>query len=360
MNILYFFNNFDSMMFQWQRFHIINEMKVYGVNIDILSPLDYESKEEANQRLLEKIKSYDLFMTGLTEEDLFKDTIREIKRMGIPTLLLCPDNLVAPFNHRTIAALFDLVWLTSSETEYLFKRWGCNTVFLPYAANPFFLKPDYSLNEDACVGFIGTPHGSRIDRINKLINAEIPVCVHANQNAFDQGFIKAPISDYLKKVCKTIRYPIGIKLMCGAVKDKLYHRQLVTNSDYLIRKNPVPLAELSMFNCKYGLVLSFTEADSTGVLKKPVPIVNLRNFEIPMSGGLQFARYSEELASYFEDDKEIILCRNDEEFVSKAKYYLKEEQTEKRQKMRLAARKRAEQEHTWQCRFTNVFRIMGI
>ena len=41
-----------------------------------------------------------------------------------------------------------------------------------------------------------------------------------------------------------------------------------------------------------------------------------------MCGGLEIAPFSEELAGYFEDDKEIVLYKSEEEFVSKAKFFL--------------------------------------
>lgn len=107
-------------------------------------------------------------------------------------------------------------------------------------------------------------------------------------------------------------------------------------------------------------MLSFTDARSTGVLKRPVPIINLRHFELPMSGALQFTSYSDELASYFKDGEEIILCRSKEEYIERAKYWLKPENAEKRKKMKLAARKRAVAEHTWHKRFDKIFELLDI
>ena len=114
------------MMYQWQKYHIIDEMAEHNCQIDILSPLSYESIEEANEEIVKKLRDncYDLFLTCLTSTHLFPETIKRIRELGIPSLLFCPDNLVAPFNHEKIAPLFDTVWLTSSETEYLFKKWN--------------------------------------------------------------------------------------------------------------------------------------------------------------------------------------------------------------------------------------------
>jgi len=82
--------------------------------------------------------------------------------------------------------------------------------------------------------------------------------------------------------------------------------------------------------------------------------VPLQTFDVPMCGGLQIAPYVDELAGYFEDGKEIILCRNDEEFISKCHFYLKPENATLRLKMKQDARKRAEAEHSWGKRFGEV------
>ena len=349
-------------MFQWQRYHIFDELSHHGCHFEIISPTDYETFELANTAILKKVRNgtYDMFMTCLGDDYVDDNTIQQIHKLGIPTLLFCPDNLVAPFNHRRIAKLFDLVWLTSHETEYLFKRWGCETVFLPYAANPFFLTPQRTCNEYKRIGFIGNPHGSRIDRINYLLKNDVPITIHTNSSNLDTRFFKANYKDYMKLFYNYSKYPIGRRLAISTVIDKCLKRKLEDPYGCLERKDAVPLEELANINNMYALVLSFTDANSSGVLKKPVKIVNLRNFEIPMSGGLQFSLYSDELAEYFENDKEIVMGITMEECVDKAKFYLRDDQETNRKKMRDNARKRAENEHTWMKRFEIVFDKLGI
>lgn len=362
MKILYYFRNLNTMMYQWQKYHIFDEMRQHNCQFEVISPLDYTEISEANEALVHKCKNdiIDIFMTTFNEKYLYPETLDRIHEMGIPTLLFCPDNLLDPYYHKNIAEYFDLVWLTSIETDYLFKKWGCKTIFQPYAANPFFLKPDYRGEEILRVGFIGTPHGCRIDRINKLLNQNIPVTLHSNYKTENNTLLQARAADYIKTLYDYSRFPIGRKLGYSAVLDKLKSRNLNVSSPWLQRAEPVPLAELARCSCQYGLVLAFTDANSTGILKHPVPIVNLRSFEIPMSGGLQFTTYTDELASYFEEGKEIVLCHSDEEYKEKAQYYLRPEKAAERMQMKAAARTRAESEHTWFCRFTNIFNCLGL
>jgi len=61
------------------------------------------------------------------------------------------------------------------------------------------------------------------------------------------------------------------------------------------------------------------------------------------------------LAGDFEAGKEIVLYRTKEEYIDKAQFYLQSNMFHTRQRMKQAARQRAESEHTWINRFHAVF-----
>lgn len=366
MNILYFFKEKDSLMDKWQRVHIFKELEKHECKIEVLNPLIFSSVEEANEELIKKVKSekIDLVMTPHNEKTLFIDTIKIIKKKSIPTLLICFDNLVIPFEHKKVAKYFDLVWLTSKETEGMFKKWGANTLFLPYAANPDFFKPNYQLEINK-IGFIGTPYGSRVNMINALINNDISLNLHANFNKVLVEKLPAQKNqkyiDYIKPGLNLIKFDIGRRIILGAVKQKIEGNiKLNISSNNLEILKPVGLENLSTLYSNYSLALSSTAARNTGILKNPVNIVNLRSFEVPMSGGLQFCEYFDELAGYFEEDKEIIFYRTEEEMIDKAKFYLRDENYNLRLKMKNAARLRAENNHTWHNRFLKAFERLGL
>ena len=79
-----------------------------------------------------------------------------------------------------------------------------------------------------------------------------------------------------------------------------------------------------------------------------------------MSGGIQICKYNPELAEYFEEDKEIVFYRDNEELVDKARYYSLEASESAIRKMKEAARRRAEKEHSWWNRFSLAFDKLGI
>lgn len=363
MEIIYYFKEKNTLMDKWQTYHIFDELKRHNINVTVFNPLKYNSLEESNEKLINHIKTkkYDLFMTPHNSRNIYIETVAKIKEVGIPTLLICFDNLIVPFNHKDIAKYFDLVWLTSEETEEMFKKWGATTIFNPYAANPFLMEPKFT-EEILSVVFIGTPYGSRINMINILIENNISVDLFANKNGYKQASERKQIlDDYIIPMYNLSRFKIGRRVLMGALIQKIKYKAILDYDNRNLSVNaPVSLIELNELYSNYALSLSSTAARNTGVLKNPVDIINLRSFEIPMSGGLQICKYNSELAGYFEEDKEILFYRSYNELIEKTKYYLRPENNKKRMMIKEAARKRAESEHSWFERFKKVFNHLGL
>ncbi len=348
-------------MYQWQKFHIIDELSRYNYNIEIFNPLAYSSLEEANKNLVNKIKKekYDLFMTARWLDNSFIIILDELKKIGIPSLLICFDNLVVPFDYKKFCKYFDLVWLTSTETKYLFDRWKSKTIFLPYAANPYLSNSlNNKIENENKICFVGNPYGSRVRMLNTLLKKEIPLCLYYNNkntNTLKYNFLKI-----FKSIFYKLKYSYGRRLLISSFKKKFLNETILTKSQFLNVKNSVNPNDLASVYPKFSLSLSSTNALSSGLLKNPVKIVNLRNFEIPMFGGLQFCERSSEMLNYFDEDKEIIMYSDNNEMIDKAKFYLKEENSLIVQNMKNMARKRAKSEHSWYSRFKQIFKTLNI
>ena len=363
MKILYALKMYNNPMYEWQRVHIFNELEHHGIQIDLFNPLEYLEFDEMNKKLIESAgrSEYSLFMTAHNEEVVTVETLQKIEKMGIPTLLICFDNLLVPYVHRKVAKYYDLVWLTSSENKNLFLKWGANTIVMPYAANPFFFKP-YKGNHIKKRSFIGSPYGSRANTINKLIADRVAVDLYANKkNASALKDENRKISRLFTKSFIYSRYPVGRKLMAAAMLQK-FNTQAILNeqSDNLCRFDSPSFADMARLYSEYRLSFSSTTARNTGILKNPVEIVNLRSFEIPMSGGIQFCHYASELAQYFTEDKEIVFYRNDKELIEKARHYLYTVTDEEISRLKGNARRRALSDHTWYARFSKIFQILHI
>ncbi len=350
LSILYYFKEYDTPMFQWQRYHIFNDLKSHGWKIKVFNPLDYPSMPQANAELINVAKKgvFDLFFTTCTSDDLFIATVNEIKRLGIPTILFCPDNVLVPFNHKDICSSFDITWLSCKEHHNKFEKWGAKTIFAPYAASPFHKPVLPQKLKNQCL-WIGSMYGSRGKSIQDIINQGLPITCHSSYNP-----TKRPKSHFYinKRLIQNYTTITGIKCVEAWLKNKLHNYSIdVYVPNLRIVNGYLSFDDMMQEYANYALSLSSTFLRHTGVLKKPLNVVNLRSFEIPMSYGLQFCAYSAELSEYFEEDKEIVFFRSKDEMADKAKFYLNPSHMSCVMNMKLNARKRAETDHTWYLRF---------
>lgn len=367
MRIFYFFKELDTPMYQWQRTNLIDELERNGHEVVTYNPLDFRSIDEANEMVVENLKEkgdFDLFLACDDQDTIYKETVEAVSKMGIPTCLICWDNLELPYKQKKIAPVFDIVWLTSWETQYLFEKWGCKKiVFQTYAANPYTYKADKVEEQVHAVGFIGSPYGSRTNKINDLLANGVNCSLYSNA-LFNKGYNtslggkkKLDVMDVLVKASRYMRFPIGRDVFYSTIMNKLKSKSaLNTDSEFVSLNHSVSHEEMCHLYSALSLSLNISELRDTYILKKPIPKIHLRTFEIPMCGGLQFTSYNDEIAQYFEDGKEIVLYHSKEEMIDKAKFYLDEKNSSLVQDMKVAARKKAENEHTWTIRFNKIFK----
>lgn len=373
MRIMYFFAQYRSAMYMWQNDHIIDELKRHSIDVEIFNPLLYESFDKANEEACKIISvgEYDLFMTCETDEVCYVHTIEQAKRKGIPTLLYCFDSLMTPLNHRRIAPHVDVVMISQKDNSGVFKSYNSNTIVSHYAANPFFFKFGIVGDEKLSICFPGTVYGSRNAVIKKLVDAGIDISLFFGKALTDQPqksdigekLPLAPIqrSSTLQVAGKLLRYNEGRKVLAGALLSTLKKAESINFDSPNIQISPaVDLKQTNEIYAKHALSLSISIGRNTGVLKNPIQIVHLRNFEIPMSGGVQFCQYYDELSECFEENKEIIFYRTEDEMIDKARFYLRPDQENVRNSIRIAARRRSEMEHTWFCRFSKAFDALGL
>lgn len=369
MKILYYYPELSNPMMQWQRVHFFDELAHYGIEFEVFNPLLCENIEQAQEEVIKisQNERFDLFMTCLcNEKHIYRSTIEDIKRRGIPTLSFRPDNLAIPLNDKKMSPVFDLIWLTSKDTQYLYDRWGANTVSLPYAANPFVYKYEVEPSIRR-VCFIGNPHGSRVSIINNLTKGGVYVDMfHGSNKKMSDAEVGIepqwvlPLSSPSHEIINRIRTKEGRRLLLGTLYEKISNPGTLAGNDYLNQYPGVPFGEMVEKYSRYYLSLSFSSYAKTDVLKRNLPVVNLRNFEIPMCGGIQLCRYSEEMASLFENGKEVVLYRDRDEMIEKAKYYLDSASDQEIREMKKSARIRSENEHTWMNRFKVVFDSLGL
>lgn len=371
MRIFYYFAELNTPMYQWQRSNHIDELQRNGHEIITFNPYDYNSLDDANEKVFEKIEGagkVDLFLACDDQTVIYPETVKRVSKKGIPSCLICWDNLELPYKQKKIAPLFDVVWLTSWETMYLFEKWGCKkTIFLPYAANPYRYKAYEGLEPINAVGFIGSPYGSRTNALNDLLENGINCSLYSN-SYFNKGYNTSiggkkhfDIKDITTKAFRYLRFPIGRKVLYSTIINKLKaSSNLNYTSKFAHLHKSVNDEDMCKLYSQFKLSLNISSLRDTYILRHPIPKIHLRAFEIPMSGGLQFTSYNNEIASYFIEDKEIVLYHDAEEMIDKAKYYLNPNHEHEVRMMKFAARKRAERDHTWTKRFEEIFKVLNI
>ena len=86
--------------------------------------------------------------------------------------------------------------------------------------------------------------------------------------------------------------------------------------------------------------------------------LKLRDFDAPLSGSCYVTHDNSDLHALFEKGKEVILCKNINEYVDKIKYLLSS-QDELRRVSKLGL-KRALSEHTYEERLKKLFKTLGV
>lgn len=134
--------------------------------------------------------------------------------------------------------------------------------------------------------------------------------------------------DYLKAVLDA---GIGFKLWGPG-----YHWDEVLAKDETLKKlTPVSL----VWQDEYNKALSGSKIALCFLSTLNRDTYTRRCFEIPATKTLMLAQYSDDLASLYEEDKEVVFFRTKEEMIDKVKYYLADDAL--RNKIALAGYKRA-------------------
>ena len=175
------------------------------------------------------------------------------------------------------------------------REYGIPTVFLPfgYEKNDVIYIDQSTIVENNRVCFQANPDKYRVEKVQFLTDNGIEVDVYGH------GWHKT----HLKDNNKVNIFPIASR------------------------------SEFWYLNQKYRVQLNLFRKYNYGSH-------NMRTFEIPAVGGIQLTPYSEEQASFFEQNKEIFFFKDDEDMVVQVKKLISSSQEEISQ-IRTAARKRS-------------------
>jgi hypothetical protein len=366
-------------MYDWQYYHYFDELIREGHSITDCNPVKIlqriGSAAEYSEILVKMAQDFSskpgphLMFSKATDKTLLPDAVDIIRKIGIPCVNLSVDDVTVPFDVRKIGRHFDLCWTTYLGTDRQLGKFGCKVKYLPMAANPYFFKPSKN-GKRHVLSFVGSKYGVRSRYVSLLSKANVPVKVRGPGWVENSDYLpkfesnSGDLSKKIKMISEFIRFPAGRKMICGALKKRIFgagEKKIsadFSNSDI---GGPLPTFE-DMVSCysKCTASLGILEAASTYTLKRPLIYYRLREFEAPMIGCTHIVRRVPELEESFLDGQEMIFYSTIEECIDKARFYL----SSKRYNLCVAigerARSRAERDHTWLGRFTAICNELGI
>ena len=313
-------------------------------------------------------------------------TIRQIGEMGIRTMNWYCNGSYQFDLVEEIAPAYD--WSLVPEAFRLddYRRVGANPIYCQEAANPLVYHP-MPVARDLDVVFVGARYGERPAYIRRLVDAGISVRAFGPgwQRAVQQVPVKAPAEGaerresvgwraralqllttdgwrrLARKVGRQFRLlPPAARRGSAAVRPTTQQRPRGDDVALPPEVCGPPLSDDEMVEMysRARISLGFSAVGNMPKDAERILQVRLRDFEAPMSGAFYLVEQMEELESFFRIGQEIVSYTDPADLVEKCAYYLAHD--EERERIRAAGHARALRDHTWQRRFTDVFRTAGL
>lgn len=250
------------------------------------------------EKCYKKNSNYDLIFGFRGRLDAFL----KWKRFKINIPIICLKTNAINRRHVARCSIFAKLWYVENYAKPLMEEYNIENLFYEgMAANPYIFFP-LKTEKLYDIGFIGQHYGERKYFLN---------------------FIK----DFCLNTNLTYKFPLS-------------HGRFV----------PLSFKQINLYYNQTKINISFAPKEPSG------RIINLRTFEICMSGNFQLMQYTPIIEHFFEIDKEIVCWNNKKDLIEKISYYL--ENKDEREKIAKNGYKRAIENHTWSKRIEQIwFRI---
>ncbi len=298
-------------------------------------------KEKFNEELLETVKKEkpDLVFAFMLSDEFDPKVLQEIKKITTSLAWFADDSWRFYNYSRYWAHLFTWVATTYSWTPALFKKYGQpNVVRSQWAANANTYKPtglndSSKIQPDVC--FVGGWSKPRQKLVDALISRGVKVSV------FGGGWAGGRVSDEeMLRLFSASKINLGLNPSPGYFNKNSLGRLFARRS---VNKFVPDFHLLSNIRC---------------LLSRGIPQIKARHFEIPACGGFVITSMADDLDKYYTPGKEIVIYSDLDDFVEKINYYLKN--GEERKSIAKAGYERTIREHTYEKRFLDIFKHIGL
>jgi len=334
-------------------------------NLDKSDPIQAEFikkfRPKHSEALVKKIKEVnfekkiDVFFSYFYDACVLPEAIDEIHSLGINTINWYCNGSYQLNLVEEISPHYDYCLVPEEFRLEDYRKLGANPIYFQEAANPNIYK-SYPVDSFYDVTFIGQNYGNRAEYIRYLNQRGVSVKV------FGPGW-RPKIFERTNLLNSGKNFFERLKLG----KDGLQEIRKLPNLFHISQEKKIPdgllggvLSDeemIKMYSCS-KINLGFSVVGETHLTDRPIHQVRLRDFEVPMSGGFYLVEYLPELEKFYEIGKEIVCFNGKEDLLEKIRYYLSH--PEEREQIRLAGYGRAQQDHTWQKRFSDLFEAIYI
>lgn len=305
-----------------------------------------DGRDAMNKQLEETVdrERPDVVFFVLFTEEFKKEILKRISLSGkTKTVVWMTDDHWRFDNYSKYwAACFNWVVTTDSEAVGKYRAIGYqNVIKSQWACNHFLYKPitqlpvpDYKFG----ISFVGQPHGNRKAVIEKIQSAGLQV------DCFGFGWPNGKISqDEMIGVFATSKINLNLgNASVGVHSLKGFAHLFLKRSNTIFVPQRIPDI---VQNLKLALA---------GMREQ----IKGRNFEVPGCGGFLLTGDADNLREYYEDGKEIVIYKNTDDLIGKIRYYLTHDA--EREAIARAGYERTLRDHTYEMRFREIFKQIGI
>lgn len=313
---------------------------ISGVDAEFF-PLDrllVVGRDKMNEELLAKVQKDrpDLVFFVPYSDELKKDVLKKISRITKTAAWFSDDHWRFDNYSRYLAPCFNWVITTYSRAVERYKKAGISNVILSqWAADTSLYKPADNPGSGPDVSFVGTWSRPRERIISGLQGRGISVDVYGD------GWPNGRVSrEKMIRVFSESKINLGLNSPPGFLSINSLGRLFSKRS----------------FN---RIVLDFhLVRNLKSFLKRGITQIKARHFEIPACGGFLMTADADNLGDYYEVGKEIVVYDSVSDLAEKIKYYLNHK--EERVTIAEAGYQRTLREHTYEKRFNEMFKTMGL
>lgn len=319
--------------FSFEHYNLYDSLNRMGHEVeyfDFMSLFLEYGSTKMTQMLSDKVKEWkpDLLFTFLFQDQFDPSILAGIKEQTSTVTFnwFADDHWRFDSFTRHWARCFSYVSTTDIHSLDRYKAIGYSNVLLTQWGVNHHLYVNKSLPLSVDVSFIGQAHGERKKVMKRLKDAGVDVTVKGTHWNLERWHI------YARKLRLLSEKGLGD----------------IVNQTRISQDAMIDLFNASRIN------LNLTASSQTQFRNQ----IKGRTFEIPGCGGFQLSEQTDRIEEYFVPEKEIVCFSSEEEMLEKIRYFLSHES--ERSAIAEAGHRRVLKDHTYEQRFKQLFRQMGL